>query len=385
MMASIPRQLPLSWLYVGFGGLNLWRRLNLGDRVFLVGVICFAMAVAIGFGLRLTGFLQSALPAWMQLGIGAYVSGLVIIGFNLPMMAARSHRFERYLPESTARRTWRVGLEFGFSVLACVAMIAIQMLSVAPVNRPSLFVASVAIAIGLQGCWYVAQLVAGVLPQLLWGQNQATGTHVRSRMSAIVIVGQAIKSLPATSSRFLLKANNNPIVWLSLILTALASGGAIFSTQNPLLWTLSGVSTLLLIAQLALMEPRVGNGAVLGAHSLRTPIKRGVSDLCALALPHLCLMVLAVCALVFAQNWVGILIALTQGIVTVWALWLGLLIKALPPQATTKHALWLVVGGMIAGQFFPPLIVVLVLAITIALTRDLNRQTMIGPALWPRP
>jgi hypothetical protein len=191
------------------------------------------------------------------------------------------------------------------------------------------------VAIGLQALWHAMQLICGDLSRWRIGQSQVAGIPSRSRLSAALIGGEGKRHLPTTSSRFLLKALANPLVWLVLILMTLVLGGAIVSTQYPLLWILSGLSTLLLIVQFSLMEPRVGNGVVLGAHSVNMPIHRGVSDLFALSLPHLGLLAIAFVALILAQNWMGLAVAMVQAIATVWALWLGLVIKALPPRETT--------------------------------------------------
>jgi hypothetical protein len=381
----MPRWLPVSWAHVGFSAANLWRRLNLGDRVFLVGVILAGLAIVIGFGVRLSGFLASTFRDWLLVGTAAYVFCLVLVSVNLPMMAVRVHRFNRYMPETSSRRNARIGLEFGVCILASALAAFMLVWPLPQIQHRPVFLASALIAIGAQAIWHIAQFVSGQFPAVLAQQSQTAGTSLRSRIWADALTGQLGERLPATSSRFLLKAMTNPFVWTILALMTLVTGGAIISAQNPLLLTLSLLSTLLLIAQFALMEPRVGNSVVLGVHSVRAPISRGVSDLCALMVPHLCLMAVGAALLILAQNWPGLYVAIAQVAVTVWALWLGLVIKALPPRATTKHALWAIIGGMIAGQVFPPLIVVFALAITIALTRDLIELTHKEPALWPRP
>jgi hypothetical protein len=381
----MPDWVPASWVYVGFGTAGLWRRLNTGDRIFLICIILFGLALPLGLGGRFVGHLASTFPDLMPLCAGAYGFALVALLLNMPMIGVRSHRFHRFMPETTARRRRRIGLEFGMSAIASLVIVA-AMLSpfLTQQSMRPIFTAAV-VAIGLQALWHAMQLICGDLSLWRTGQSQVADVPSRSRLSAALIGGVGKRHLPETSSRFLLKSISNPLVWIVLILMTLVLGGAIVSTQYPFLWTLSGLSTLLMIVQFSLMEPRLGNGVVLGAHSVNMPIHRGISDLFALSLPHLFLLVIAFVALILAQNWVGLAVALAQAIATVWALWLGLVIKALPPRETTKHALWAIAGGMIAGQVFPPLIIVLALAITVALTRELMALTQKGPALWPRP
>jgi hypothetical protein len=381
----MPNWVPASWVYVGFGAAGLWRRLNTGDRIVLIGIIVLGLALPLGLGLRLVNHLASTFPDWMPLCAGAYGFALVALFFNMPMIGVRGHRFNRFMPATTARRIIRIGLEFGAGTFASLIIVTVILAPIAPQqNLPPFFMAAV-VAISLQALWHVVQLICGDLSQ--WGirQRQVAGLSNRGPISAALMTGYGNGRLRGTSSRFLLKAISNPLVWIVLILTALVLGGAIVSTQKPLLWSLSGLSTLLVIVQFALMEPRVGNGVVLGAHSANMPNHRGLADLFALSLPHLCLLAIAFVALILAHNWVGLAVALVQALATVWALWLGLVIKALPPRKTTKHALWVIAGGMIAGQVFPPLIIVLALAITVALTRELMALTQKGPALWPRP
>jgi hypothetical protein len=381
----MPDWVPASWVYVGFGTAGLWRRLNTGDRIFLICIILFGLALPLGLGGRFVGHLASPFPDWMPLCAGAYGFALVALLLNMPMIGVRSHRFNRFMPETTARRTKRISLEFGMSAIASLIFVAVILSPLVTQQSMRPFFMAAFVAIGLQALWHAMQLICGDLSLWRTGQSQVADIPSRSRLSAALIGGAGKSHLQRTSSRFLLKAISNPLVWIVLILMTLVLGGAIVSTQYPLLWTLSGLSTLLMIVQFSLMEPRVGNGVVLGAHSVNMPIHRGLADLFALSLPHLCLLAIAFVALIWAHNWVGLAVALVQALATVWALLLGLVIKALPPRETTKHALWVITGGMIAGQVFPPLIVVLALAITVALTRELMAFTQKGPALWPRP
>jgi hypothetical protein len=385
MIAAMPSWVPMSWLYVGFGVVGFWRRLNLGDRVFLIGVVIVGFAIAIGLGAKLSSVLATSYPDWMPIGIAVFAAGLVILALNVPMVAVRSHRFNHFAPETTSRRTVRIGLEFGLSATASVAVAFILVWSTPAPQGGSVFSATMSFALGVQLVWHITQLIAGLLPNARTGRGNSAAADYRSRLSALALTNGVVEILPATSSRFLLKAITNPFVWIVIILTTLVAGGAIVAAPTPFLWTVSGLSTLLLIAQFALMEPRVGNGVVLGAHSVDPPIKRGFNDLSALMLPHFMMLSVAGCVSALTQSWMGLYVAIGQGLVTAWGLWLSLVVKALPPRETTKHALWAVIGGMIAGQVFPPLIVILAIAITVAITRDLRALTQKGPALWPRP
>jgi hypothetical protein len=385
MIQSAPRWLPFSWLFVGFSLSNLWRRLNLGDRLFLIGIVFGGLAISLGFGLKLTHYLASSFPHWLPLGTAAFACVLVVLSFNLPMITVRSHRFNSFVPESSARLLWRISLEAGVASIACVIVIAILIGQLPALQRQSAMIEALTLAIGAQAFWHLIQYYFGATK--FFGAKPAVfrATSSRRTSGAAILTHNAARYIPATSSRFLLKAITNAFIWIVLALSVLTAGGALASSPDPLLWTLLLLSSGLLLVQIALMEPRIGNGVVLGMHSIRTPIKRGLSDLIALSIPHFGLLSLAAGTLAVHGNWIGLAGVLGLYIVIIWGLWLWLVTGALPPRTTAKYGLSATVGGIIIAQFFPPLVIIIAIAITVALTRDLISLNTKEPALWPRP
>jgi hypothetical protein len=113
------------------------------------------------------------------------------------------------------------------------------------------------------------------------------------------------------------------------------------------------------------------------------PIHRAVSDLCALALPHLACFALAVPLMIADADSLLFGIGLSQLVVTGWIIWISLLVRALPPVIFVKSARWLVALAFIASQIMPPLIIALMIIATFLSTRDLMRLSQQGPAQWP--
>jgi hypothetical protein len=386
-MASnpLPQWMPMSWAYVCLGAANFWRRLNMGDRLFVGLLVGIGLWIIVLMGHRLGQFLASILPNWTALGLAVYASGLVVLALNMPMMSVRYHRLYRFFPETEARRRTRICLEFGFTSLCCGILIASVVVMMPPTQSAGIFYAACSIAIAFQGLWHGVQFLFGQSTHATAQRFQNSSSQRRNRFSGAVLTQPLGKALPRTSSRIGLKTVSNPIIWLVILLIAMVLGGAIVTADQPLIWALATVSSIVLIYQLALIEPRVGNGAVLGAHSFSSPYQRGLEDLSALSLPHIFLLALGSFMLLVGQDWIGLGLLVSQCIVTIWGLWIGLVVKALPANSARKHTLWAVIGATITAQLFPPLVAVVAIGITISLTRDLVNLNTKGPALWPRP
>jgi hypothetical protein len=139
-----------------------------------------------------------------------------------------------------------------------------------------------------------------------------------------------------------------------------------------------------MIVQLTLAEPRVGNGPTIGASAKNMPVHRALSDLWALVIPHLACFALAVALVIIKADGFAFAIALCQLVITLWIIWMALIIRALPPVLFAESTRWLIPGAVIASQIMPPVIVLLMIVATIISTRDLMRLSLQGPAQWPR-
>jgi hypothetical protein len=374
--------LPSSWLYVGFGVKRLWSRLNAGDRLVALFALLLIVALPIGFIVRLARMVAVQNPNLGGITVGSCVFAVVSLALTGSMARVRSKAWFRFLPETLRRQRERITLEFLVSCFATICLLIIIASLLPAAARWSTCFQAVSLALKGHTVVHVVQFLLRHSPTLNTGAS-AVGAMSRRSKTASLLASSMASILPRSSSLFWRKANDNPLVWGGLMLTLLASGGTAISLGSPLLG-LSSLSSLLLIFQLSLLEPRVGNGPAIGAHSQNLPIRRAVKDLIALSLPHTFVVLVALPLIWIEKSALYLAIAGGQLIVTIWITWLFLVVGALPAHKPAKSFFWFVGGALISSQLFPALIIVWLVVITVMLTRDLRHLSLEGPALWPR-
>jgi hypothetical protein len=373
--------LPTSWLYIGVGIKRAWLELKDGDRLFVGLLVCLGLVLPVRLLVVSGQFLAQTHSHWIGIGLGGVVFACVALFVILPLASVRRGKLFQFLGESKARRYRRIGAEFvAASFISAVLLIAAWPFLSTRVSINVLLQAFCCVTFA-HGLVYWVQILRADRSPSHGNPTGLTGLAQRSYFAPF-ICGSALAKLPQTSSRFLLKANTNPLIWFVIGLTLLSSGGAALSLKSPLL-ALSTLSTLLLILQLSVTEPRVGNGRTLGASAKRMPIQRAISDLLALSWPHFACLVLATPVTIITADSLAFGIGLTQLIATLWIIWMTLLIRALPPLIFSGSARWLVALAIISSQILPPFIIVLIIVATFLSTRDLMRLSQQGPAQWP--
>lgn len=385
MTLRAPTWLPVSWLYVSLGIVNLWRRLNFGDRCFLVGFLSIMVVTFFGFAEKLCRYAEENFPGLLPIAIAAAAFIPIVLLFNLTLISVRANRFDKFLAETRARRRWRIGLEAVVATFCSLSVVLMLILKLQLPTPEATLIQSSFLAIGAHGIWNLVHWTLGGSQPSASIPIQYDGRKPRSKLISEVLARNPARCLPATSSRFLLKSVTNPWIWIGLAFMALSVGGVVVSAPNPALWTLLVFSIALLTVQFAVMEPRVGNGLVLGVHSVRTPIRRALSDFAALMVPHLAILGLATILFGFQKDWLGLGISFVQGVLSFWVLWLALMMKALPRRVVSRYILWSLGGGIIAGQLSLGLVIFVFIAATIVMTRDMILMTWKEPVLWPRP
>jgi hypothetical protein len=246
--------LPASWLYIGLGMIRAWFGLSNGDRFIVVLLALLAFAIPIRLISATAAFLAKSAPAWVGISIGALSFLCIGLTLTLGLANVRRGRLFQFLGETTARKRQRIGVELAF---ACGAS-AILLVAACPFleDQATVQAFTQAVCVAALSHSVVASLQflsINTSPSCL-NPTGLTGLNQRGRFPFIV-GGSVFAKLPPTSSRFLLKANTNPLVWLIIILTLLSTGGAAISLKSPLL-ALSTISTVLMIIQLTLLEPR---------------------------------------------------------------------------------------------------------------------------------
>jgi hypothetical protein len=382
MSSPVPIWLPSPWLYVRLGIKQFWSNLNVGDRLTALFALVLVAALPVSFIVRLGQMVASQSPQWAGLTIGASVFLLVCIGLTGSMVKVRSHPWFRYLPETKRRKIGRIIAEFLASCLVSLGILAIIIWFLPTSRRALLLGQALSIAVAGHMVVHLIQFCLRALPVITVNAAALTGMTDRNKIAPF-LANTALAQLQGSSSLFMQKANSNPLIWVFVLLTIAALGGTAISLASPLLG-LSSLSTLLLVFQLALMEPRVGNGRAIGAHSKKLPIKRARHDLLALSIPHLICLAAALPLVIYDTSAINAAIAGAQLLLTLWIIWIFLVVGALPAHKPAKSFFWFVGGALISSQLFPPLIVVWLIVITAMLTRDLMRLSLEGPASWPR-
>lgn len=373
--------LPASWLHVGLGMGRVWANLGSGDRLFIVILAFFSTALLVRLAVSIGAYLAQAAPAALAISLGGFAFAIVALALSFPLASVRRGQLFQFIGETSARKRQRIGFEFvGTGLISAILVLAMWPFLSKAVAIPAFIHAMLWSTLG-HGLVHVIQFLRTDLSPSRMNPTGLTGLAQRSCFAPL-IGGSVLSKLHPTSSRFLLKANTNPLIWLLVVLTILASGGAAISLKSPLL-LLSTISTVLMIVQLTQSEPRVGNGRTIGACAKRMPIQRAISDLIALSLPHFACALLAVPLIILEAKGLAIGILLTQLVATIWILWMTLVVQALPPMVFLKSARWLVGFAIIASQIMPPLIIVLLVIATFLSTRDLIRLAPKGPAQWP--
>lgn len=382
MKASHHRHLPASWLYVEFTLTRLFARLNTGDRVVLGVTASFVAAIPVLFGVQL-GRVVTQLPSHFSgLAIGLFACFVVSFLVTATMISVRGHRYFAFLPEARAQKITRIALEFVASCLISFVVIAVVIAFLPKLHTAMAVASALVCALFGHGIVHGIQLCLPTAPLQTTSIQTLSGMTRRNGVASI-LARPNIKRLPSSSSRFMRKANDNPLLWVFVILTMLASGGAAMAWKSLLLG-LSTLSTLIFMLQCALVEPRVGNGPAIGAHSATLPIKRARQDLIALAFPHFGCLIIAPALIVMGQNATHAAIAMSQFLITLWILWLWLVMGALPTEDAWRTYPLGTVLAIISYQIFPPVLPVLFFIGTLILTRDLVRLSLKGPASWPR-
>ena len=377
---SWPTWVPSSWLLIAIGTTGLWSRLNFGDRSVLVFTALLVVAIPLSIVAKLVALIPASYAMWSGVALGFIVFLLVALAFNATMVRTRSQRFMCYVPESDQRRAYRILAEFVVSALICAAAIFLVAWFLRGGFQTSVFVTAVSVVLLGQLIVHLGQFLQFGTPTARAGERGAMRTPRRSRFASwFVQIGEAGR-LPNTSSRFLLKAITNPLIWLFVVLILMSVSGTALLERSVLL-ALSTLSSILMIFQLALIEPRVGNGAAIGASSKTLPIGRAVQDLVALAIPHSLILCCAFVLIALDAKPGHVAIACGQFGATIWILWLALVSGALPTAKPAKF--WAIGLALIATQVFPAVIPVILLGVTIALTYDLRRLSKEGPASWP--
>jgi hypothetical protein len=374
--------LPASWLYALFAIRRLWGRLNTGDRAVLSLTALFVAAIPVMFGVQLGGAVARLPSHFGGMAIGLFTCVVVSFLVTGTMTSMHGHRYFAFLPETSRRKVARIGLEFAASCLLSLMFMSAIIAFVPKLQSAVTFTTAFGTALVGHGIVHAIQFLFRTAPLRSTSAQTLTGM-TRRNLPAPFLASAGMIRLPKSSSRFLLKANSNPLLWAFLILTALSSGGAAIAWKSPL-FGLSTLSTLLFVLQCALMEPRVGNGPTIGAHSGTLPIKRARQDLWALAFPHLVCLIIALALMVFEWNATHAAIAASQFLLTLWILWLFLVMGALPSEDVWRTYPVATVLGIIAYNILPPILLILLAIGTIMITRDLMRLSLKGPATWPR-
>jgi hypothetical protein len=372
--------LPSSWLYASFGLKQFWARLNGADRLVAVLAALLLAALLIGFIIRLSHTVAIQSPSWTGLAVGVSVCALVTLTLTGTMHWLRAHKYFSFLPETNKRQQSRILLEWlascGISLLICSLIVLFLPRTV---QMAAIFRAIATVVVG-HTLVHVIQLWMQYLPGSLTNSSAVRGI-ARRNMFAPFLASAAMKWLPHSSSRFMRRVTANLLVWALVMVAILAFGGAAISFKSPLLG-ISTLSSVFMMVQLALIEPRVGNGPAIGAHSETLPIRRAFNDLVAMTFPHLVCMLLAIPLLVIDEKFNNVIVAISQLVITIWITWLFLVIGALPHDKPSN--IWHFTIAITASLTFPPLIPVMLAIGTIMLTRDLMRMSQQGPALWPR-
>jgi hypothetical protein len=382
LTASYHHNLPASWLYALFAIKRLWARLNIGDRAVLSLTVLFVAALPVMFGVQLGGAVALIPSHFGGMATGFFTWVVVSFLVTATMTSVRGHRYFAFLPETSHRKGWRIALEFAASCLLSLVFLSAMIAFLPKLHSALPFAAALGTVLIGHGMVHAIQLSLRTLPLHSNSAQTLSGMTQRNR-AAPFLASRTMTKLPNSSSRFMLKANSNPLLWAFLVLAALSSGGAAIVWKSPLLG-LSTLSTLLLVLQCALMEPLVGNGPAIGAHSGTLPIKRARQDLWALAFPHLVCLIVALALIVFGRELAFAAIAAWQFLLTLWLLWLFLVMGALPSEDVWRTSPWAFALATIGYNIFPPIIPVLLAIGTIMLTRDLMRLSLKGPASWPR-
>lgn len=378
---SLAKRVPASWLYVGYGARQTWARLNGGDRLMVGSVTLFALVIIVQLVSAAGKIFAKVAPQWTALGLGVSAFACVALSLTLSLSNVRQGRLFQFLGETSTHRTRRIGAEFAVVCFLSALLLVIAGFFVKSQAPFVMVPQAIGVAVFAHGLVHVTQYLSVQGSPARRLATNHTGLSQRSKIASVTSGFNQAWFKP-TSSRFLLKALTNPFIWALLILTMLASGGAAVSLKSPLLGV-STFSTLLLIIQLTLAEPRVGNGRTIGASSKNMPIQRAVSDFMALSIPHLACFVIALALTVLERNGLALGIASSQLALTLWIIWIGLLVRALPSLVFTKSTRFLVAGAIVASQVAPPLIVLLLIIGTLMSTRDLMRLSRLGPAQWP--
>jgi hypothetical protein len=374
--------MPASWLYVGLGAQRSWLSLNNGDKLVVLFVALLGLAIPVRLGIQTGNYVTQHAPAWTGASLGAFTFVCVALTLTLGLANVRRGRLFQFLGETQKRKRTRILAEFGVACALSFLLFLVSSVFLAQqVSLQNLLEALGVATLGHSLIYTIQFLGADVSPSRS-NPTGLTGMVQRSSFAPLISGSFLIKFRP-TSSLFLLKANSNPLIWAVLLLTLLAFGGAAISLKSLLLG-LSTISTVLLIVQLTLAEPRIGNGPTIGASAKNMPLHRALSDLWALAIPHLTSSVLAVALVIIDADGFAFTIALCQLVITLWIIWMVLIIRALPPILFAKSTRWLIAGAIIASQTFPVVIVLLMIVATIISTRDLMRLSLQGPAQWPR-
>jgi hypothetical protein len=373
--------MPASWLYIGLGATRTWSNLNNGDRLLVVALAILGIAIPIRVAVAIGAYIGQNAPAWLGVGLGGWAFVCIALTLSLSLANVRTGQLFQFLGEASHKKHTRIGAEWAAACILSALLLMATWFFLSGKTPILVFVYSVLIAASGHSFVAVGQfLFTNISPS----RTNPTGLIGLAQRSGIAsaIGSNPLSKLPPTSSRFLLKANQNPLIWLIIILTLLATGGAAISLKSLLLG-LSTLSTVLMIIQLTLAEPRVGNGRAIGACSKRMPISRAISDLVALSLPHLACFLLAMPLIIMDAKGLAFGIGLSQLVATIWIIWITLLVRALPAAVLGKSARWLVALAIIASQIMPPVIIALLIMATVVSTREVMRLSQQGPALWP--
>jgi hypothetical protein len=373
--------LPTAWVYLLFTWQRLWGRLNGGDRFVLVAVLIGGATATIYTGAKLTQATRQLFPLAQDFVPGLFTFVVVTLAMVPALIAARASHFFAYIPETAARRQTRIICEFALSLSLGTVLLGAIIVSVPALAQTRSMAVSLVM---LMSGFVISHLIQHFVPQKGALSNTGTISAKSKRHAFAPVLTQPVFGLFArTSSRFLLRMNANPLVWLIFALVLVSGFGAAL-TMPSVLVAISTLSQALLVIQMTLMEPRVGNGVTIGAHSRFLPINRAFADWVALVGPHLILFVAAGILIWHHQSWLEFYVAITQLVLTLWLIWMALIMKAQDAPKVTRALLIFGVVAMVAGNAMPPLILPILIICTILITRDLMQLSKEGPATWPR-
>jgi hypothetical protein len=373
--------LPTAWVYLFCSWRRLWGRLNGGDRFVLVAVLIGGAAATIYIGAKVTQAAMRLSHMALDFVPGLFALVVVTLAMLPTLVTARASHFFAYIPETTARRRTRFLCEFALSSCLGTILLSAIIISVPALAHMRSILLNLVILIS---GFVISHLIQSLMLQK--GALNHTGSiGSKSKRHALdkVLTLPILAPLAHTSSRFLLKMNTNPLIWL-LFAFVLVSGFGAALTMPSILVAISTLSQAVLVIQMTLMEPRVGNGVTIGAHSRFLPINRAFADWMALVGPHMSLFVIAGIFIWSHQSWLEFYVAITQLVLTLWLIWMALIMKAQDAPKMTRALLIFGVVAMVAGNAMPPLILPILIICTILITRDLMRLSKEGPATWPR-